>query len=138
MLIGLGFSRGLKKIGIMFGKNKILKIVVNSTASLGTTSDPESEKNARMFKEQLDNSKHLVALTGAGISAESGIPTFRGAGGLWRNYDAMVSYRHAIVSFSDSQFLNPTLLIRNWRLLVHSRQIRRLYGSSISTDATSF
>ena len=25
-------------------------------------------------------------LTGAGVSAESGIPTFRGAGGLWRNY----------------------------------------------------
>jgi NAD-dependent SIR2 family protein deacetylase len=29
---------------------------------------------------------NVVALTGAGISAESGIPTFRGAGGLWRNY----------------------------------------------------
>ncbi len=28
-----------------------------------------------------------VALTGAGISAESGIPTFRGAGGLWAQYD---------------------------------------------------
>ena len=26
----------------------------------------------------------MVALTGAGISAESGIPTFRGTGGLWR------------------------------------------------------
>ena len=28
----------------------------------------------------------LVALTGAGISAESGVPTFRGARGLWRDY----------------------------------------------------
>jgi NAD-dependent protein deacetylase/lipoamidase len=27
--------------------------------------------------------RHLVVLTGAGISAESGLPTFRGAGGLW-------------------------------------------------------
>lgn len=28
-----------------------------------------------------------VALTGAGVSAESGIPTFRGEGGLWTKYD---------------------------------------------------
>ena len=28
-----------------------------------------------------------VALTGAGVSAESGIPTFRGTGGLWSQYD---------------------------------------------------
>ena len=31
----------------------------------------------------------IVALTGAGISAESGIPTFRDKGGLWENYDVM-------------------------------------------------
>lgn len=30
--------------------------------------------------------KHIVVLTGAGISAESGIPTFRDAGGLWFKY----------------------------------------------------
>ena len=33
--------------------------------------------------------KKLVILTGAGISAESGIRTFRDAGGLWEGYDVM-------------------------------------------------
>jgi NAD-dependent deacetylase len=33
--------------------------------------------------------KKLVVLTGAGISAESGISTFRGAGGLWEGHDIM-------------------------------------------------
>ncbi|HXZ28649.1 MAG TPA: Sir2 family NAD-dependent protein deacetylase, partial [Terriglobales bacterium] len=28
----------------------------------------------------------LFVLTGAGVSAESGLPTFRGAGGLWRGF----------------------------------------------------
>jgi NAD-dependent deacetylase len=32
--------------------------------------------------------KNVVAFTGAGISAESGIPTFRGVDGLWRNFKA--------------------------------------------------
>jgi len=34
--------------------------------------------------------KYAVALTGAGISVESGIPPFRGKGGLWEKVDPMV------------------------------------------------
>jgi NAD-dependent deacetylase len=30
--------------------------------------------------------RRVVVLTGAGISAESGVPTFRGSGGLWERY----------------------------------------------------
>ncbi|MBN2522143.1 MAG: NAD-dependent deacylase [Bacteroidales bacterium] len=33
--------------------------------------------------------KKLVVLTGSGISAESGLKTFRDSGGLWENYDVM-------------------------------------------------
>ena len=33
--------------------------------------------------------KHLVVLTGAGMSAESGIKTFRGTDGLWEGHDVM-------------------------------------------------
>ena len=37
----------------------------------------------------MTNLKKIVALTGAGISAESGIATFRDSGGLWEQYDVM-------------------------------------------------
>lgn len=36
--------------------------------------------------EQLRRARSVVAFTGAGISAESGIPTYRGEGGLWDRY----------------------------------------------------
>jgi len=39
--------------------------------------------------KKLRGAKKIVFVTGAGISQESGIPTFRGKDGLWRNYDAM-------------------------------------------------
>jgi NAD-dependent deacetylase len=38
------------------------------------------------IREWLDSASSIAVLTGAGVSAESGIPTFRGAGGLWRSY----------------------------------------------------
>ncbi|PSN49016.1 NAD-dependent protein deacylase sirtuin-5 [Blattella germanica] len=49
-------------------------------------SQPSSDMAA--FREVLSKSKHIAVLSGAGISAESGIPTFRGAGGYWRQYQA--------------------------------------------------
>ncbi|MFX1532900.1 MAG: NAD-dependent deacetylase [Promethearchaeota archaeon] len=38
--------------------------------------------------ENIKQSRKMVALTGAGISKGSGMPTFRGVDGLWRNYNA--------------------------------------------------
>ncbi len=42
----------------------------------------------REVKDRLGASRSPVALTGAGVSAESGVPTFRGPDGLWKNFRA--------------------------------------------------
>jgi NAD-dependent deacetylase len=41
----------------------------------------------RQVAERIAGANKVVALTGAGISVESGIPAFRGAQGLWDKYD---------------------------------------------------
>ena len=38
------------------------------------------------IRRAIAGAERVVAFTGAGISAESGIPTFRGAGGLWKQF----------------------------------------------------
>ncbi|MGV8073605.1 MAG: NAD-dependent deacetylase [Syntrophobacteraceae bacterium] len=43
--------------------------------------------NYKRAAEVLQRSRHVVALTGAGISVESGIPDFRSEGGLWTKFD---------------------------------------------------
>jgi len=50
--------------------------------------------------------KKLVVLTGAGISAESGIRTFREMGGLWEEYDVME------VASYEGWLQNPELILR--------------------------
>jgi NAD-dependent deacetylase len=49
--------------------------------------------------------KKLVVLTGAGISAESGIPTFRDSNGLWEGYDVME------VATPEGWRKNPSLVL---------------------------
>ncbi len=49
-----------------------------------------TNQTEKQFRECLKEAKNLVVLTGAGVSAESGIPTFRGEGGLWRKHVAQV------------------------------------------------
>lgn len=44
------------------------------------------ESSIQKIKEQLQKAQTVTVLTGAGVSAESGVPTFRGSGGLWENY----------------------------------------------------
>ncbi|NXL36060.1 SIR5A deacylase, partial [Glaucidium brasilianum] len=44
--------------------------------------------NMADFREVFAKAKHIAIITGAGVSAESGVPTFRGAGGFWRKWQA--------------------------------------------------
>ena len=44
-------------------------------------------KNLERLIQLLGRSQFVSVLTGAGVSAESGIPTFRGKDGLWNRYD---------------------------------------------------
>lgn len=41
------------------------------------------------FHTALQSSTRILALLGAGLSASSGLPTFRGAGGLWRTHSSV-------------------------------------------------
>ncbi len=45
------------------------------------------EKDITKAYELINKAEDIVVLTGAGISAESGVPTYRGEEGLWKNYN---------------------------------------------------
>jgi NAD-dependent deacetylase len=72
----------------------------------------------------IDPETRLLVLTGAGVSAESGVPTFRDANGLWEN--------HSIEQVATPQGFeeDPTLV---WRFYSERRRGRR---RSCRTPAT--
>jgi NAD-dependent deacetylase len=47
----------------------------------------DTERDLAAAARVIASSKRLIAFTGAGISVESGVPTFRGEGGLWEAMD---------------------------------------------------
>jgi NAD-dependent deacetylase len=63
----------------------------------------------RQMAERIARSRYAVALTGAGISVESGIPDFRSAGGLWSKYDPME------FAYIESFRANPAKV---WKMLL--------------------
>lgn len=50
-------------------------------------SGPHPRTDVAEFQQLLKGANRILALCGAGLSASSGLPTFRGAGGLWRNHE---------------------------------------------------
>jgi len=66
------------------------------------------------FIEKLKNAKNIVFFTGAGISAESGISTFRGKDGIWNKMKP-----EELANF-DAFMRNPALV---WEWYQHRRDI---------------
>lgn len=56
------------------------------------------------FQECLQRLKRIVALVGAGLSASSGLPTFRGSQGLWKNFN-MID-----LATPDAFYIDPGLV----------------------------
>ncbi len=63
-----------------------------------------TEAEKAFFSFQKGKRPLVVVLTGAGISAESGLKTFRDSGGLWENYDVMQ------VASIEGWYQNPALV----------------------------
>lgn len=70
--------------------------------------------------------KHIVVLTGAGISAESGIKTFRDADGLWEGHDVME------VATPEGFRANPELVLDFYN--ERRRQLREVSPNSAHYD----
>ncbi len=70
----------------------------------------------------MSKSDHIVILTGAGISAESGIQTFRDAGGLWENHPV-------------EQVATPEGFVANPKLVHRFYNLRRAALSSVDPNA---
>ncbi len=67
--------------------------------------------NLEILAERLRRARSVTALTGAGVSAASGVPTFRGADGLWR------THRPEDLATPEAFNRNPTLVWEwyDWR-----------------------
>ncbi len=70
--------------------------------------------NFSQVADRLSKAKHVAVLTGAGISAESGIATFRGEGGLWQKF------KPEELASMDAFMRNPQLV---WEWYEYRRKI---------------
>jgi NAD-dependent deacetylase len=74
---------------------------------------------------QISAADRIFILTGSGVSAESGIPTFRGARGLWRNYGV-------------EKVASPHAWARDPRLVWEFYSMRRRVATGAKPNAAHF
>lgn len=87
-------------------------IEILETAALSLTAATSEIAQAR---EWLRGASSVAVLTGAGVSAESGLPTFRGPNGLWRNH------KPELLATPEAFAADPKLVWEwyDWRRSVH-------------------
>lgn len=95
-----------------FNANSTHKAPINTAPVVEDKEPFATEEQLNTFKKHLLESKNIVALSGAGLSAASGIPTFRGPGGHWRNYDANT------LATAKAFSVNPVLV---WQFYAYRR-----------------
>ena len=78
-------TRAAKEVRKQYAKQQRRKIRTGTLPSPNLNIPLDSYTS---FVKHLECSNRILALLGAGLSASSGLPTFRGAGGFWREHDA--------------------------------------------------
>ena len=84
-----------------------------------------NQADLESFQTHLQSSQRILALCGAGLSASSGLPTFRGAGGFWRKHDA-------------TQLATPTAFESNPGLVWQFYSYRRHMALNVAPNAAHY
>lgn len=111
------FRKGIGRSDLLFGYEVDLMNSLKYITTILADDDaifPGHDLESKIGFEKKNNpylKKHLVVISGAGISAESGLSTFRGTGGMWNNTEwKYLASRDAL--YNDTQ---RSLDFYNWR-----------------------
>lgn len=63
------------------------------------------------FRKLFSKAKHIAIITGAGVSAESGVPTFRGENEKWRKWQSQVISSKAKHTYTHTEVYGAILFI---------------------------
>lgn len=89
---------------------------LSSTSIMAVAGSSRLSSDMTSFRAEFFKAKNVIVLSGAGVSAESGVPTFRGAGGYWRKWQAQDLASPAAFR------MNPSLV---WEFYHYRREVMR-------------